>query len=298
MENSGTSLTANGRIVRLKWHQLRRAGDDPSFGMGNLIKGLRQGASVEIDVEILRDGRLVVLHGPALEKETTGTGRIDTVNPDAVLSARMVDAHGQAMDTGPILLSDMLDAVRKIAPELPPAGLETGPLLQLDIKARPELISENVSRAFARQIETISSFICLGATDYRQVQNLGRHCPQVLRGFDPEEVMRDARWARDFDMDWIVEAISSIAPDARIVYLPLELVVPGILAEKNLIAAIREHGYFVDCWRLEADDPDSAEMMQMIVEAGAHQITTNSPVALERLWLSEGRRWPLRRTLT
>ena len=289
MELKGISLVANGRLIRLKWHQLRRTSDDPLFTIANLVLGLRQGASVEIDVEILRDGRLVVLHGPTLEKETTGTGRIDTVNPDTVLSARMVNAHGQAMDTGPILLSDLLDAVRNIAPELPPPGLETGPLLQLDIKARPELISENVSRAFARQIEPISDYICLGAIDYLQVQHLGRHCPQVLRGFDPEEIMLESRWSRDFDIDWVVETICSIAPDARIAYLSLELVVPGICVGKNLIAAIRERGYFVDCWRLEADDPDASDMLKVIVDAGADQITTNNSLAIERLWLSEVR---------
>jgi len=292
MEIKGISLAAKGRLIRLKWHQLRRTGADPLFAIANLVLGLRQGASVEIDVEILKDGRLVVLHGPMLEKETTGTGRIDTVDPEAVLSARMVHPDGHAMDNGPILLSDLLLGVREVASDLPCAGLETGPLLQLDIKARSELISENVSREFARQIEPISDYICLGAMDYRQVQRLGRHCPRVLRGFDPEEVMLDPKWSRSFDIDWVVETVYSIAPDARIAYLPLELVVPGIRAGKNLIAAIRERGYFVDCWRLEPDDPDAEDILNLIVEAGADQITTNNALAIERLWLSVVRKSP------
>jgi len=290
MDLKGISLAANGRLIRLKWHQLRRTSDDPLFTIANLVLGLRQGASVEIDVEIMKDGRLVVLHGPMLEMETTGTGRVDTVDPEAVLSARMVHPDGHAMDNGPILLSDLLHAVREVASDLPCAGLETGPLLQLDIKARSELISENVSREFARQIEPISDYICLGATDYRQVQHLGRHCPQVLRGFDPEEIMLDPKWSREFDIGWVARTICSIAPDARIAYLSLELVVPGIRAGKNLISAIRERGYFVDCWRLEADDPDAADMLKVIVDAGADQITTNNSLAIERLWLSEVRK--------
>ncbi|MCG8511612.1 MAG: hypothetical protein MI741_20550 [Rhodospirillales bacterium] len=268
MEARGLSIDAGGRKVRLKWHQLRRAGTEAPYDRANLIAGLRRGASLEIDVEILRDGRLVVLHGPTLERETTASGRVDRADPRTV---------------------------RRIAPDLAPGNLSSGPLLQLDVKAEASLITERVSREFAKEAGPIAAHLCLGSTDYDRVRRLGRFVPEVIRGFDPEKMLRDPRWSRDFDVEWVMATVAATAPDARILYLPMKPVVAGLRAGKNLVEAAHRRGLFVDCWRLEPDGRDSRETLSLLVEAGVDQITTNSPLALERLWLSGIAENPMRR---
>lgn len=69
---TGLSIRDGSRVIRLKWHRLRRRLSDPLFGSDALLKGLPLGASMEIDLRVRRDGGFVVLHDDTLDRETSG----------------------------------------------------------------------------------------------------------------------------------------------------------------------------------------------------------------------------------
>ena len=61
--------------VRLKWHRLRRHPQEAEFDPANLARGLKLGASMEIDLQRAAEG-FVVLHDTDLSGETLGAGPV------------------------------------------------------------------------------------------------------------------------------------------------------------------------------------------------------------------------------
>ena len=120
--NEPTQLRYGDRTVRLKWHKLRRQAADPPFLRSNLRVGLAAGASLEVDLRRLACGRFVCLHDADLDGETTGEGRVEEVDAEAVRRLAMRDS-GEP----PLMLDELAEAVRTW-PRAPSARV------QLDLK--------------------------------------------------------------------------------------------------------------------------------------------------------------------
>ena len=113
--------------VRLKWHKLRTHLAEAPFKPSNLALGWRLGASLEVDILEVGDGRFAVLHDPTLGPSTTSNGRVPSTPIASMQGLFHRDAGGAADPTLVLSLAELLAPLRKLA-RAPSANL------QLDLK--------------------------------------------------------------------------------------------------------------------------------------------------------------------
>ena len=265
--NEGLVLTHRGRDIRLKWHCLRRTGEEAVFLRANLDAGLALGASIEVDIQQLADGHFVCLHDDRLESETDGHGPVAEADA-ATIRALRVRGDGEA----PLLLDDVVAAiVDGPKPTMP------GLMIQLDLKDDAARLSDNGVAGFARLIEPVASAFILSAENWPAVKHLGGEVPNLALGYDPWDLAE--QWSFDGHDSFLRfrDAAFDIAPEAEGMYLYKEIVAAGLRQDVNVVAAFQERGVWVDCWTIDAGTPGDDAYLAAALAAGVDQITTNTP---------------------
>lgn len=278
----GLALRHRDREIRLKWHQLRRAGTDPAHDRTNLKQGIEQGASLEVDIVTTRDGHFVCLHDPELGCETTGRGPVQDHDRSALERLRQCSNDGHPLATPPLFLDEVLVALAAAPADWPGR-------LQLDLKQPQGLIDGSLARRFAELARPVAHHLILGGTEWRAVQRLGEAVPGLRLGFDPLALHETAPPASAAEFRTLGAYMLAHAPEAAIFYLHIALALQGLEAGVDLIAMAKTRGAEVDAWRLEPEDDGAAEILTRLVAAGVDQITTDSPLALEQLWQNQAR---------
>ena len=272
----GIRLRHRGREVALKWHMLRRAPEDPAFCRTNLREGLARGAVLEVDLVFSADGDGVCLHDPTLDRETTGTGRVRDHATASIRALRQRGHDGAPLVTAPLLLDELLQAVRGAPPGSPS-------VIQLDLKEPPPGLTDAVRFRFAAAVGPLAPRFILSGDDWAAVRDLAHDVPGLRLGFDPL-CLYDDSWPRTpSEFRDLARRTLDAAPEAAIVYLEADLVLRGLGVGVNLLDPMHAAGKPVDCWTVDPR-PDTARRLTALIEAGADQITTNAPEALERLW--------------
>lgn len=271
-QSDGVAIAArDGRRVWLKWHKLRRHADEPAFDPANLRAGLAAGASLEIDVRRLADDRWVCLHDDVLDEETDGSGPVAALRSGDAAALRIRGAG-----YSPPLLA-ALAAVVAAAPA-------SQALLQLDLKEPAATLTERAVRAFAAAVGPVASRCLLSGCEWPAVARLGAAVPGLRLGYDPYE----AAAGRPLDTADAIAALAqetlATAPDAACFYLWHRTASAALDQGVNPIAILQERGAMVDVWTLDPSTPDIASILPRMVAAGADQITTNDPFALQALW--------------
>ena len=268
----GTAIVVgSGGRVLLKWHKLRRGAEDPPFSLENLRRGLFAGASLEIDTRALGDGDWVCLHDDTLDEETDGSGRVDAVDAEKISRLRIAGG-----DYPPPLLA----AVAKELSATPP----TGACLQIDLKQPREGISDRSAMRFAEIVGPVAERCLLSGTDWEAVVELGAAVPRLRLGFDPLNMAARRTLDRREVITDFVEEILRTAPSAAMFYLNYHFVVAALDRGINPIARLHEAGAKVDVWTLDPTTPGLGDLLPLIVDAGADQITSNDPFGLARSW--------------
>jgi glycerophosphoryl diester phosphodiesterase len=278
----GVALDRGGREIRLKWHQLRRARADPAHDRTNLRLGIEQGASLEVDIVATRDGHFVCLHDAELACETTGRGPVHEQDRSALERLRQSAADGRPLASPPLFLDEVLAALAET-----PAG-RTG-RLQLDLKQPLGLIDHRLTRRFTELARPVAQHLILAGTEWRAVQRLGEAVPCLRLGFDPLAIHEAAPPASAAEFEALGALMLAHAPDAAIFYLHVPLVLDALAADVDLVAIAKAAGAEVDAWRLEPEDKRAMATLATLIAAGVDQITTDSPLALEKLWQSRAR---------
>ena len=87
-------LVYHGRTVLLKYHRLLSgAHPHPPNSVAALRRVLADGAEVvEFDIGLTRDARFVLIHDPALERETSGRGALHGVTEAEFRALRLRDS--------------------------------------------------------------------------------------------------------------------------------------------------------------------------------------------------------------
>ncbi|MEM7021094.1 MAG: glycerophosphodiester phosphodiesterase family protein [Pseudomonadota bacterium] len=258
--NTATELRYGDRTVRLKWHKLRREAADPPFLRSNLRAGLAAGASLEVDLRRLACGRFVCLHDADLAGETTGEGRVEEVDADAV---RRLDMLGSGEP--PLLLDELADAVRSW-PRAPSARI------QLDLKSNAAEVDQATRGRLASALEGVAGHFILSGCDWDAVSRLGDGVPGLALGYDP---MDDA----GHDAHDVTQQISNRAPHADTIYLHRGTVRAAEDRGEPLVAKLRARGQLVDCWTIDHGTAAALEDIRIALAAGCDQITTNTPAA-------------------
>jgi glycerophosphoryl diester phosphodiesterase len=275
--SAGVALHHSDRTVRLKWHQLRRAGTDPAHDRANLRLGIARGASLEVDLVATRDGHFVCLHDDDLACETTGHGPVQAQDRAAVERLRQCANDGQALVTPPLFL-DEVTAALAAAPDDWPGRL------QLDLKQPLALLDPPMVERFAALVAPVARHLVLGGTQWRAVTRLGTAVPGLRLGFDPLDIHEAAPPESAAELQALGAYMLAHAPQAAIYYLHIPLLLRGLELGVDLIALAKAQGAEVDAWRLEPEDDQAAATLARLIEAGVDQITTDSPEALAGLW--------------
>lgn len=263
----------------LKWHMLRRSGDDTPFDPGNLERGLALGAFLEVDLRQLACGRFVCLHDEGLGSETTGSGPVAAARADELGSLRMLDASGEPSLSAPLLLDELVARVRAASRSEPDV-----PRIQLDLKETRGSLDDGAVRGFAALLEPVAAHFSLSGDDWRAVQQLGRSVAGLLLGYDPTTTLppdwdfRDAATAQR-----LCERVEAAAGGCQTIYLHRQHVAALAGAGANVVEMLQTRGFRVDCWTIDAGRSRSAELLRSCLELGVDQITTNTPVAMEAL---------------
>jgi glycerophosphoryl diester phosphodiesterase len=275
--SAGVRLRHRGRTVRLKWHQLRRAGSDPSHDRANLRLGIELGASLEVDIVATRDGHFVCLHDDDLACETSGQGLVRNRDRAEVERLRQCANDGRALALPPLFLDELLETLAGAPADWPGR-------LQLDLKQPAELIDLRMIDRFAALIEPVARHLMLGGTQWRAVTRLGRAVPGLRLGFDPLDIHEAAPPDSAAELQALGAYTFAHAPGAAIFYFHIPIVLRGLELGVDLIAIAKAQGAEVDAWRLEPEDEGVAAKLARLIEAGVDQITTDSPEALDELW--------------
>ena len=276
---AGLAIDCGGRAVRLKWHKLRRKRADLPFLRDNLAQGLALGATMEVDLRQLSCGRFVCLHDQRLERETDGSGPVRRIVGEAVGRLRLRDPGTGELGEPPMVLDELVARVARGSETIPP-----GARIQLDLKERVEAITAAAARSFADLIRPVAGHFLLSSDDWEATRCLGDGVPGLALGYELNHLAKDWDFSSHDKIKELAFAVAADAPEARIIYMAFEILRAGLAQDVNLIADLQAYGYQVDCWTIDADTLDGADQLRIAVQAGADQITTNTPLALEALW--------------
>lgn len=275
--SAGVALGYRDRRVRLKWHQLRRAGTNPAHERVGLRLGIERGASLEVDIAATRDGHFVCLHDDELACETTGKGLVWDWDRAAVERLRQCANDGEVLAAPPLFLDEVCAALAEAPADWPGR-------LQLDLKQPLARLDQSTIARFAELIAPLARHVMLGGTEWRAVSELGRAVPGLRLGFDPLAIHEAAPPTTAAEFQALGAYTLAHAPQAAIFYFHVPILLRGLELGVDLTAMAKAQGAEVDAWRLEPEDDPAAATLARLVEAGVDQVTTDAPEALEQLW--------------
>lgn len=287
-------------------HAARRQHPHPPNSLDALRTCLDAGArAVEVDISLLADGRFALLHGPRLERETTGTGPVSDRTSEQVRALRY--SHGgQATDAPVGLLSEALDLL----------GQHTQPVeLQLDLK--PDVFHPDAVLArLVADLQAVQDRVRVTSPADWALRRLRALAPDLALGFDPllyleldtgeardpgappfrlgaygyrdDHPLATRRWGESADyLAARAEALWTQAPAGAIWYINARLLDQALGDGFDWIADLHARGCQVDAWTLDAHRPEQAALARRLTEHGVDRITTNDAPALAQA-LGEG----------
>lgn len=277
----GVALVHGARVIRLKWHMLRRRPDDPGHQRANLRTGLARGATLEVDLQLTADGDGVCVHDETLDAETTGRGPVRALSTRAVRALRQRDDRGVPLGESPLFLGELTEAVRSVSP-----GRGS---VQLDLKAPPEDFDTRALDRLAAEVRDVTAAFTLSGEDWPLVRRAGRRVPGARLGFEPLPLFRTRPPRSAAEVRDLVARILAAAPEAEIVYLHAGLALRALALGEDPVARLVDAGRAVDCWTVDPHRTAVARSLARLIASGCAQVTTNGPEALERLWSARAR---------
>ena len=289
--------------ILLVHHAANRDHSHPAGSPAALQACLQAGARVvEVDISLLADGQFALLHGPRLERETTGSGPIAALTSEQVRALHYVH-RGQGRPTAvPVgLLPDALDLLRQY-----PETME----LQLDLK--PDVYSTDtvLSRLIAA-LEPVKDRVRVTSPSDWALRRLRALDPELPLGFDPllymeidygehsdpsvppfrrgaygywdDHPLSMARWGPPAAyLAARAEALWAQAPAGAAWYIDAALLAQALDDGFDWIAHLHELGAEVDAWTLDAHKPERLALASRLAATGIDRITTNNAPALSQ----------------
>ena len=266
------------RPPRLKWHMLRRRRTDPPHLRANLEAGLATGAALEVDVAFTADNDFVCLHDLTLDRETTGSGLVAEHARREIESFHQRGNDGKPLTNSPLFLDEVVAA----RAHHPMRACQ----VQLDIKEPAARFDAAIFERLRALLGDAAPAFIIGTTDAALYTRLRSELPGIATGFDPLALHEKQMPATAPEFEALADATMRLCPGASIYYLNAGLVLAGLKKGVNLVKQVSATGAEVDAWTVDPTRPRVREDLRALVEAGAHQITTNDPEGLMSL-LSE-----------
>jgi len=287
--------------ILLIHHMANRDHGHPAGSLPALQACLDAGArAVEIDISLLADGQFALLHGPLLERQTTGSGPIAACSAEQVQELRYL-REGRATNVRVSVLPQAIDLLRQY-----PNVLE----LQLDLK--PDVYSQDaILSQLVADLQPVKDRVRVTSPSDWALRRLRALDPELALGFDPLLYLaRDEGQGRDAEVppfrrgaygyyddhplasrrwgpaaDYLAaraEALWAQAPTGLIWYVDGRLQGKALDDGFDWIAYLHGRGAEVDAWTLDARRPELLALARRLAAGGVDRITTNDAPALAK----------------
>jgi glycerophosphoryl diester phosphodiesterase len=256
---SSTDILVDGHLTRLKWHRARRTSTDTPFTLARITEGLREGASVEIDVRVSADGVPEIRHDPVRRWRRRQPAPALCTLADARITGT---APGAGEDTGG---------------QFPPTAL-----LQLDIKDNASVMTPANARRTAGAVGALASHVIVSGTDPRAAATVARQDPRFRLGHDPCTRRAVLRLRRTADIARFVGDALDAQPSADTVYLDHRLILAAAGRGHDIVADFHAAGKLVDAYTLTGPDETTLAQARALLELRVDQITTDDPDGFAR----------------
>jgi glycerophosphoryl diester phosphodiesterase len=288
--------------ILLVHHAANRDHAHPPTSLPALQACLEAGArAVEVDISLMADGQFALLHGPMLERETTGSGPIAALTSEQVRALHYV-RQGQPTQVPVGLLPDALDLLRRY-----PGTVE----LQLDLK--PDVYSSDaVLSKLVASLQPLKDRIRVTSPSDWALRRLRALDPELPLGFDPllyleidygpdsdptvppfrrgaygywdDHPLSTRRWGpAAVYLAARAEGLWAQAPAGAIWYIDAALLGQAVDDGFDWITHLHSLGAEVDAWTLDAHKPERVALAKRLAAAGIDRITTNNAPALSQV---------------
>jgi glycerophosphoryl diester phosphodiesterase len=251
-----------------------------------------------VDISLLADGRFALLHGPVLERETTGSGPVSSHTAEQVRALRYV--WRDAVTDVPVgLLSEAIDLLCQHSHPVE---------LQLDLK--PDVFYSNAVLArLAADLKQVKDRVRVTSPADWTLRRLRAIDPDLALGFDPllyldfdpseprdpalppfrlgvygywdDHPLASRQWGEVAEYLAVrAEALWAQAPADAIWYIDASLLERALDDGFDWIADLHARGAQVDAWTLDAHRPEQAALARRLAARGVNRITTNDVLAL------------------
>lgn len=285
--------------VTLIHHAANCGHQAPPGSLSALETCLAAGAAVvEIDIIPLADGSFALLHDQNLEADTNGKGYAPQMKRGQVKDLCYV-VDGKITDEKIGFLEDAVDLLK--------AHPDTKHL-QLDLKPYTPL-TQGVLREFCGLLKPVRYRILVTSVADWAVRALARFSPNLAIGYDPllyldlvdneprlenvppfhvgayglldDHPLSAYKWGPPGDYFAArAGALLVQAPKGCAWFIRAELLKAALDAGFDWIAFLHHHGSAVDGWTIDAEDPQSIKLAQVLVEHGVDMLTTDQPSKL------------------
>jgi len=288
--------------ILLVHHAANRGHAYPAVSPPALQACLQAGARVvEVDISLLADGGFALLHGPMLERETTGSGPIAASTSGQVRALHYV-RQGQPTGVNVGLLPDAIELLRQY-----PRTME----LQLDLK--PDVYSSDAVLArLVEGLQTVKDRVRVTSPSDWAIRRLRALDGELPLGFDPllyiepdygadsdpsvppfrrgaygywdDHPLSASRWgSAAVYLTARADALWIQAPAGAIWYIDATLLGQALDDGFDWIAYLHGLGAEVDAWTLDAHKPERVALANRLAAAGIDRITTNNAPALSQI---------------
>lgn len=285
--------------ILLVHHAARRQHAHLPNSLGALQACLAAGArAVEVDISLLADGQFALLHGPMLDRETTGSGPVNAHTTEQVRALRYA-RQGEVTDAPVGLFSQAIDLLCQH-----PYPVE----LQLDLKPDVFLSNDVLSR-LAADLQPVKDRVRVTSPADWALRQLHAVDPGLALGFDPllyleldsgdawdstlppfrlgaygyrdDHPLASRRWGEPADyLAARAEALWVQAPTNAIWYINAWLLGQTLDDGFDWIAYLHARDAQVDAWTLDTHRPEQVALARRLAAQGVDRITTNDAPAL------------------
>jgi glycerophosphoryl diester phosphodiesterase len=231
---------------------------DTSAAPDNSISSIRAAAAlgadmVEFDVCASAEGEPVVIHGPRLDRWSTGTGRVADQGLAQLVTHRLRDRTGAVIDAETVpTLADALDAAGDMA-------------VNCDIKDQT-VVDAVIDELVARSMSQRSVLSGLSARQARRTRRRHGHRVSLLVNLDRLDATVGGRWRR-IRTGWLLLRYRHLFRGGIV-----GLNVPHTWADARLVRGVHRLGGTT--WVFTVDDQARVDEL---VTMGVDSITTNLP---------------------
>ncbi|MGB5285795.1 MAG: glycerophosphodiester phosphodiesterase family protein [Polyangiales bacterium] len=227
----------------------------PENSISSFVAAMEQGANgISFDVEITKDGQLIIMHDDTVDRTTDCTGCVSEMTLDEVRACRLLDGAGEPTNERPPTL---LEAYSEIADNA---------IMDLELKVfGADCITDSTG---AEQ---------LAAAVLDEVTLIGGEDRTIFSSFD-ETVADFVKTARP----GYYSALLSADPGADLVdaalRLDLDAIHPLFSVSADTVQAALDAGLQVNVWTV-----NTTELMQAQLDKGVTAIITDDPAILAEL---------------